>query len=178
MEDYTNSTGQGQPQQQFSGHQSGQSLGIPALITAIITFVLAVIPCVGLIAMIPGIIAIVLASVGLSHASRNDSPRGVLIAGLVIAIIATMISFSQVFVAGRLAQKADTWPDKIEDIVKDVESKVKNDISDVNVSIKIDSNGDTVEINAKSNIKKDKFQTLEELEKGVAPAHDTLEKSK
>ena len=43
---------------------SGQTLGIAALITAIITFVIAVIPCIGLVAIIPGIIAIVLASVG------------------------------------------------------------------------------------------------------------------
>ena len=53
-------------------NNSGQNLGIAALITAIITFVLAVIPCVGIIAIIPGIIAIVLASVGLSQASRNQ----------------------------------------------------------------------------------------------------------
>ena len=39
-------------------NNTGQNLGIAALITAIITFVLAVIPCVGLIAIIPGIIAI------------------------------------------------------------------------------------------------------------------------
>ena len=66
-------------------NNTGQNLGIAALITAIITFVLAVIPCVGLIAIIPGIIAIVLASVGLSQATRNNSPRGVLLAGLIIA---------------------------------------------------------------------------------------------
>lgn len=53
---------------------SGQTLGIAALITAIITFVIAVIPCIGLVAIIPGIIAIVLASVGLSQANRADSP--------------------------------------------------------------------------------------------------------
>ena len=47
-------------------NNSGQNLGVAALITAIITFVLAVIPCVGLIAIIPGIIALVLAFVGLS----------------------------------------------------------------------------------------------------------------
>jgi uncharacterized membrane protein len=107
MEDFTTNTGQnqgplsGQPSKQ----PAGQSLGIAALITAIVTFVLAVIPCVGLIAMIPGIIAIVLASVGLSQASRNDSPRGVLIAGLIIAVVATLISFSQIFVVGKIGDK-------------------------------------------------------------------------
>ena len=75
-------------------NNTGQNLGIAALITAIITFVLAVIPCVGLIAIIPGIIAIILASVGLSQASKNNSPRGVMVASLIIGIIASMISIS------------------------------------------------------------------------------------
>ena len=57
----------GQPEKR----SSGQTLGIAALITAIITFVLAVIPCVGFIAIIPGIAAIVLASVGLSQTTRK-----------------------------------------------------------------------------------------------------------
>ena len=89
----------GQPEKK----PGGQNLGVAALITAIITFVFAVIPCVGLMAVIPGIIAIVLASVGLSQAAKNDSPRGILVAGLIIGIVATLISFSQIFVAGEIA---------------------------------------------------------------------------
>jgi uncharacterized membrane protein len=102
-------------------NNTGQNLGIAALITAVITFVLAVIPCVGLIAIIPGIIAIILATVGLSQAARHSSPRGVLLAGLIIAIIASMISFSQIFVAGKIAQKANGWPKNIENIINDVQ---------------------------------------------------------
>jgi membrane protein DedA with SNARE-associated domain len=105
-------------------NNSGQNLGIAALITAVITFVLAVIPCVGLIAIIPGIIAIILAGVGLSHAARNNSPRGVLIAGLIIAVIASMISFSQIFVVGKIAQKADKWPNGLNNIINDVQDNV------------------------------------------------------
>jgi membrane protein DedA with SNARE-associated domain len=126
-------------------NNTGQNLGIAALITAIITFVLAVIPCVGLIAIIPGIIAIVLASVGLSNAARTDSPRGVLLAGLIIAIVASLISFSQVFVAGKIAEKADKWPKKIEEIVTDVQENVIKDLEDANISIKIESGDETLE---------------------------------
>jgi hypothetical protein len=154
---------------------SGQTLGIAALITAIITFVLSVIPCVGLIAIIPGIIAIVLASVGISQASRNDAPKGVLIAGLIIAIIASLISFSQFFVAGRLASKANKWPMHIENLVKDVQDNVMKGIEDANVSIEINSNGDTIEVRASSS-KKEKEQTLEDLEKGNNPENDTISK--
>jgi hypothetical protein len=158
-------------------NNSGQNLGIAALITAIITFVLAVIPCVGLIAIIPGIIAIVLASVGLSQAARNNSPRGILVAGLIIAIIASLISFSQVFVAGKLAHKANKWPGEIQNIVNDVQDNVVKQLEDANISIKIESNGDKVEINSNSS-KKDKEQTLEELEKGNNPSNDTIPKKK
>ncbi|MCU0474187.1 MAG: hypothetical protein MUC93_12630 [Bacteroidales bacterium] len=154
-------------------NNTGQNLGIAALITAILTFVLAVIPCVGLIAIIPGIIAIVLASVGLSQAARNDSPRGVLVAGLIIGIVACLIAFSQIFVAGKIAQQADKWPKQIENIVNDVQENVVKELENANVSIKIESNGDVVEINTNTD-KKDREQTLEELEKANEPAIDTI----
>jgi phosphate/sulfate permease len=158
-------------------NNTGQSLGIAALITAIITFVIAVIPCVGLIAIIPGIIAIVLAAVGLSQASRNNSPRGVLVAGLIIAIIASMISVSQIFVVGKIAQKTDKWPNNIHNIIRDVQDNVTKEIEDANISIKVESNGDKVEINASSD-KKDQEKKLEDLEGGNNQKHDTLQKKK
>ena len=161
-------------------NNTGQNLGIAALITGIITFVLAVIPCVGLIAIIPGIIAIVLASVGLSQASRNSSPRGVVIAGLIIAIVATMISLSQIFVVGKIAQKAskgENWPSGIQNIINDVQDNVTKEIEDGNVSIKVESNGNKVEINANSD-KKDREKTLEDLEGGNTKKNDTLQKKK
>jgi hypothetical protein len=154
-------------------NNSGQNLGIAALITAVITFVLAVIPCVGLIAIIPGIIAIVLASVGISQASRNNSPHGVPVAGLIIAIIASMISLSQIFVAGKIAQKADKWPNNIGNIINDVQNNVTKEIEDANVSIKVESNGNKVEINTSAD-KKDKEKTLEDLEGGNVQKGDTI----
>ena len=158
-------------------NNAGQNLGIAALITAIITFVLAVIPCIGLIAIIPGIIAIILASVGLSQASRNNSPKGVLIAGLIIGIIAAMISVSQIFVAGKIAQGSDKWPTDIQNIINDVQDNVTKDLEDANISIKVESNGDKVEINASSD-KKKREQTLENLESGDTTRKDTLSTKK
>jgi hypothetical protein len=156
-------------------NNSGQNLGIAALITAVITFVLAVIPCVGLIAIIPGIIAIVLATVGLSQASRYNSPRGVLLAGLIIAIVASMISFSQIFVAGKIARHADKWPNNFQNIINDVQDKVDKEINDANVSIKVESNGNTVEINSNAD-KKDNAKKLEDLEGGDTVKSDTIQK--
>jgi hypothetical protein len=156
-------------------NNTGHNLGIAALITSVITFVLAVIPCVGLIAIIPGIIAIILASVGLSQAARYGSPRGVLLAGLIIAIIASFISLSQIFVAGKIAQKANKWPKNIENIINDVQDNVTKEIEDNNVSIKVESNGNKVEINTSAD-KKDKEKTLEDLEGVSAQKGDSIQK--
>jgi hypothetical protein len=180
MEDFTTNSGQGsQPTQGQTPvvRPAGQNLGVAALITAILTFVLAVIPCVGLIAIIPGIIAIVLASVGLSQASRDNAPRGVLLAGLIIAVVASMISFSQVFVAHRIANKADKWPKNIENVINDVQENVIKDLENANVNIKVESNGNKVEITT-SPAKADREQELEQLEKGNTQKNDTLQKKK
>lgn len=156
-------------------NNSGQNLGIAALVTAVITFVLAVIPCVGLIAIIPGIIAIILAAVGLSQANRNNSPHGVPVAGLIIAIIASMISLSQIFVAGKIAHKADKWPNNIQNIINDVQDNVVKEIDNGNVSIKVESNGNKVEINTNAN-KKDQEKKLEDLEGGATVKSDSIQK--
>lgn len=180
MEDFTTNTGPntGKPVEAPAKGQSGQSLGIAALITAIVTFVIAVIPCIGIIAMIPGIIAIVLASVGLSQVSRNDSPKGVLIAALIIAAVATLISFSQIFVAGKIGDKFENkWGKDIENVINDVQENVIDELENANVNIKVESGGDTVEIN--TNVKKtDRHQELEELEKANTGSNDTLDKKK
>jgi len=154
-------------------NRSVSNLGIAALITGIITFVLSVIPCVGLIAIIPGIIAIILASVGLSQASRGDSPKGVLIAGLIIAVLGSMIAVSQVYVAGKIAKNADKWPNEIQNIIKDVQDNVIKELEDSNVNIKVESNGEVVEINTNSN-KKSQEKKLEDLEGGNTQKDDTV----
>lgn len=153
---------------------TGQNLGIAALITAIVTFVIAVIPCIGLIAIIPGIIAIVLASVGLSNAAKSDSPRGILLAGLIIAIVASLISFSQVFVVGKIAEKAENWPESIEKIVNEVQDDVLKDLEDANVSIRIENGDEKIEINAGAE-KVEREKTLEELEGETESAADSVD---
>jgi hypothetical protein len=162
MEDFSKNTTENRDQ--VKSDFTGQNLGIAALITAIITFVLAVIPCVGIIAIIPGIIAIVLASVGLSQAGKNRSPRGLLVAGLIIGIVASLISLSQIFVTGKLAKHAEKrLPGDIQNIIQDVRRDVLRDLEDASISIKVESNGDKIEINTGTD-RNDRIEKLEELE--------------
>ena len=179
MEDFTNNPVQntGQPTEPRP-RPAGQNLGIAALITAIVTFVLAVIPCVGLIAIAPAIIAIVLAAVGLSQASRNGAPRGVPIAALVIGVVAFMISMSQIFVAGKIGDKFNKeWGGNIENVINDVQENVINELEDANVNIKVESGDDKVEISTGSG-KNNRVKELEDLEKADSLKNDTLSTKK
>ena len=156
---------------------AGQNLGVAALIVGILTFVMAVIPCIGALAVIPGIVAVVLASVGLSQASRNDAPRGMLVAGLVIGIISLMIAFSQVFIAGRLATNTHRWPTEIRRAIEDAKDEVIKDLQDADVNIKIESDGDVVEIKTRTK-RTDLEKTLEELEGAGNEKADTVKREK
>jgi len=151
---------------------TGQNLGIAAIITAIVTFVFAVIPCIGLIAIIPGIIAIVLGIVGLAQVSRN---KGLSIASIIIAIIACIISVSQIFVVGAIIRKSgvDGW----QNVIKEVKTEVMRGLENENISIRIEKDGERVKIDGNSieiNINKDRQKTLEELEGIIAP-NDSLQ---
>jgi hypothetical protein len=145
-------------EEEKSSQQSG--VGVGALVTAIIAFLLAVVPCLGLIAVVPAVIAIILAVVGLSRPNNN---QGMLVGGLVVAIIALMISVSQSFVIGKIANKSGTWATEVEKVVKDVTSDLEKEFGNNEVTIRINNNDETVEI--KASAKKSQLENkLDELE--------------
>jgi hypothetical protein len=151
-------------EEEKNGKQSG--VGVGALVTAIIAFLLAVIPCIGMVAIIPAVIAIVLAIIGLSRPQGN---QGMLVGGLVVGIIALMIAVSQSFVLGKIANKSGNWATDIEKVIKDVTDDLEQEFGENEVTIRINSNDDTVEIKA-SGKKGDLQDRLEELEGAI----DTL----
>ncbi|MRR20906.1 hypothetical protein EG827_12045 [bacterium] len=151
-------------EEEKTGKQSG--VGVGALVTAIIAFLLAVIPCIGLVAIIPAVIAIVLAIIGLSRPQGN---QGMLVGGLVVGIIALMISVSQSVVLGKIANKSGSWATDIEKVIKDVTDDLEQEFGDNEVTIRINSNNDSVEIKA-STKKGDLQDRLQELEGAI----DTL----
>jgi len=140
--------------------KQGTGLGVGALVTAIIAFLIAVVPCVGVIAFLPAVIALVLAIVGLS---RTRSNQGVLIGGLAVAIIALMISVSQIVVIGKVANHSDNWAGEIEKVIKDVTSDIEKEFGDNEVTIRVDSGEETVEIKATTR-KNELENKLDELE--------------
>lgn len=142
---------------------SGHGLGVASLILGIISFVVAFIPCIGILAFFTSITAIILGAIGLSQASRDGSPRGMMLGGLIVGIIAIFVTITQVVILAGLSSKADFIGKKVEDIVKDIEKDIKADFSGKDFKIIIEEGENKVEIQG-STSRKDKLNTLEELE--------------
>src|SRR5512133_4292925 len=165
MEEVKNNQGTGTG----TGTVAGTGMGVGALVTGIIAFLLAVVPCVGIIAVIPAVIAIVLAIIGLSRPGTN---QGMLIGGLVVAVIALMISISQSVIIGKIADKSGGWATDIEKAVKDITNDIENEFGSNDVTIRVDKDDQSVEINA-STRKNDLENQLDELEGADTTAADT-----
>jgi hypothetical protein len=71
---------------------AGQGLGIAGLVLGILAIPLAIIPCTFIIALIFGITGIVLSSIALSQAKRENGAKGLIIAALVCSILGTTIA--------------------------------------------------------------------------------------
>ncbi|MEA3421290.1 MAG: hypothetical protein U9Q97_06405, partial [Acidobacteriota bacterium] len=76
---------------------SGQVLGIIGLVLAIIAIILSFIPCIGLYAIFPGGIALVLAIIGMVQVNKIGGSKGLSIAGIVISAIAIIIAGVQYY---------------------------------------------------------------------------------
>ena len=99
---------------------AGQGLGIAGLVLGIITLIISFIPCIGVWAILPGIVAIVLSAIGFSQATKANAAKGLVIAALIISIIGTAIASWQIYIF-----KSD--PSKME---KKIEKARKEELDD------------------------------------------------
>ncbi|HYX08368.1 MAG TPA: hypothetical protein VE912_16675 [Bacteroidales bacterium] len=106
---------------------AGQGLGIAGLVLGIIALIIAFIPCVGLAALIPGAIAVVLSAIGLSQANKGNGAKGLIIAALVVSIVGTSVAAVWGIFFATVAKEGHRWKDQIENMSDDF--KIENDDS-------------------------------------------------
>jgi len=102
---------------------AGQGLGIAGLVLGIIALIISFIPCLGVWAIIPGIVAIVLSAIGFSQANKANAAKGLVIAALIISIIGTAIAAWQIYMF-------KSAPSKIEKIGKEIEKAMQEEFDE------------------------------------------------
>ena len=84
-------------------------MGVASLVLGIITIIICWIPCFGWFSLIPSIVGIVLGGCGINVAKKNNGQgKGIAIAGLVLSIIATIISILWIVVFSAAAASASS----------------------------------------------------------------------
>lgn len=75
----------------------GKSLGIAGLIIGTLSLMFSFIPCIGMWALVPAIVGIVLSSISLSQASKAGLSKSNALAGLICSIIAFLVAAYWIF---------------------------------------------------------------------------------
>ncbi len=146
---------------------AGQGFGIAALVLGIVALITAPIPCIGLLALIPGVLGIIFAIIALVQARQENGAKALIIVALVLSSLGTAVSTIWVMVISTPAVMTNS-------IVKGVMNDLKNINKDFNEDIKKDleeGNGEyTITIKKSIKSEGEKEEKLEELER-----NDSLE---
>lgn len=106
---------------------AGQGLGVAGLVVGILAVILALIPCIGWIAIIPGVIALALSLVAFSQANKGNGSKGVIIGALVVSIIAISIGLFQIIFFAAVATEGGNIKNKIEKVAKKFENEFEGE---------------------------------------------------
>lgn len=82
-------------------------MGVASLVLGILSLIVSFIPCCGTLAIIPAIIALILGIVEVVKKSKEQQPKGMGIAGIVLSAIAMVVIIAWFFLFGVAASTAD-----------------------------------------------------------------------
>jgi large-conductance mechanosensitive channel len=75
----------------------GKTLGVAGLIIGTLSLMFSFIPCIGMWALVPAIVGIILSAISLSLASKAGLPKSNALAGLICSIIAFLVAAYWIF---------------------------------------------------------------------------------
>ena len=97
---------------------AGKGFGIAGFVLGLIALIFSFIPCLGMYAMFPGVLAIILAAVALMQANKGNGPKGLIIAALIVSLIGTAVAVYQYSV---LKEVASAFTGELEGIKENLE---------------------------------------------------------
>ena len=126
--------------------EAGKGLGIASLVLGILALVISFVPCLGMYALFPGIIAIVLGGVAFMQANKAGSSKGLIIAALVISILGTAIAGWQYAVLASATSDLMELAEGFEEVAEELENldegqmeNLENALEDVATELEISS---------------------------------------
>ncbi len=96
-----------------------RSFAVAAFVLGLMALVVSVIPCLGMYALIPGLLAIVFGIIALCRCSGvAEAPRGLVVAALIISLLGTSIGTWQLIIIVRSTSRFEQVGFDINDIFR------------------------------------------------------------
>jgi hypothetical protein len=127
--------------EEYKKSTEGQVMGIIGIVLGVISLIVAFIPCVGVVAFLPGGLAIVFSIISILQASKGNGSKSLGIISLIISGIAVVIAAAWLMLFSGLSFIANETmkdPKKMENIEKEIR-EVFRDFDDEKTSKTIDS---------------------------------------
>ena len=101
-------------------------MGVASLVLGIIAIIISFIPCLGIYALVPSIIGLLLGLFGIISASKANPPKGkgLAIAGFILSIIATVVAGWQYHVLSQAMDENSDLGKAVRQAVDDASKKV------------------------------------------------------
>lgn len=117
--------------------KSSNTLSIAGLALSVLAFVIALIPCFGMIAFLPALLGLIFAIIGLAHADNYRTPKSIAVVGIVMGATALLIAGVWTGIISSISEHADS---KIEKRVERIIDDIKKELKDTDIHIKIEEN--------------------------------------
>lgn len=117
---------------------SGQVMGIIAIVLGVMSLIMAFVPCIGLFAFVPGVIGVTFGIVSILQANNAGASKGLGIGGTVVSAIAIIMSAVWLFLFNKIIDSPSVITDKIEKFSK----KFSDELLD-SVDAQFDENSET-----------------------------------
>ncbi len=117
---------------------AGQAMGIVGIVLAVISLILAFIPCIGFVALLPAALALIFSIISIIQASNGYGSKGLGIGALIVSVISIFIALIWLTIIGggvSILKDLEKNPDKFEIFGKELEKELK----DANIQIRIET---------------------------------------
>ena len=120
----------------------GQVMGIIGIVMGVISLIVAFIPCVGVVAFLPGGLAIIFSIISIVQATRGNGAKVLGIVSLIVSSLAILLAAAWLMVfsgVSIIANETLNDPEKLEKLEKGIREALEDDFNDEAVEPRIDS---------------------------------------
>ena len=102
-------------------------MGVASLVLGIVAIIISFIPCLGIYALVPSIIGLLLGLFGIISACKANPPKGkgLAIAGFVLSIIATIVAGWQYHVLSQAVDESSEFGKAMSNLAKAIDDASK-----------------------------------------------------